>query len=841
MSYTLNITIEGYEGNDPAVLGAITLKRLLPTEEEWTPVPSMTGNVITCTVEIPNTGTYQWNLGGTPFAYQEALNGQGLSSSYSPKFFSVYFKNGSETYATEYVSKTNFINFPNKVTAPPAPTREGYTFAGWVTQEGGSDAFDFDSAITDVTTVYASWTKNVEPPVITQQPSKNLSCPTHTYTRLTIAASGDDLTYQWQVNKNDGAGFEDIAGEKSALMTIAYPKESQDGYLYRCVVTNAGGSVTSEETELAVSDVRAGKAEPVVREALDGMTVTNDTDEESILNIANAALSNASITKVDVIVYRFSKTEATEDAPGNIRVEIGIECGVSREYMEIDRVIAQLTHTCSLSPMSKAEPDCTTAGREAYYHCVGCGKNYEDAEGTTLIADLDSWGNIAALGHDYETAWKSDEESHWHSCSRCNAKTEVSAHTEDGGTVTKEPTETETGIRTYCCPVCSRELRTETIPATGGKEEPGGDAGTVDTEVERDEKAPVTQLLTPVNQLKDMLLTEEEKQQVQDGANIKIVLDVQDAENTVSASDKEKTEQALNGFTVGQYLNIELYSLTSGAGEGTRREIKTTDEAIRIVIDVPEAIKNRDDSRTRTFAVIRVHDGNAVQLPDLDNSEDTITIETDRFSSYAVAYQDTPKGSGDDNNQGGGGNDQGGDNSQGSDQGSDDNGQGSSGDDNNQGSGDNDQGGDNSQGDSSGDNDQGSGGDNSQGGSSSGDNSGGGSGVESNGNSASDSSSSAPNKKDSEPKTGDAAPVELYATLAMIAGFAYLLLYFTDRRGSMTEEAKKELVSRLVRWAKQGGRLRKCLALAAIFVLLVYYHGTRKWYRSTDRKTCIDA
>ena len=721
--YTLNITIEGYEGNDPAVLGAITLKRLLPTEEEWTPVPSMTGNVITCTVEIPNTGTYQWNLGGMAYGRQCIVDEHSTSPSRDTIFYSVYFKNGSETYATKYVSATNHLYFPNKVTAPPAPTREGYTFAGWVTQEGGSDAFDFDCAITEVTTVYASWTKNVEPPVITQQPSKNLSCPTHTYIRLTIAASGDDLTYQWQVNKNDGAGFEDIAGEKSDIMIIKYPKESQDGYLYRCVVTNAGGSVTSEETELAVSDVRVGKAEPVVREALDGMTVTNDTDEESILNIANAALSNAGITKVDVIAYRFSKTEATEDAPGNIRVEIGIECGVSSEYMEIDRVIAQLTHTCSLSPMSKAEPDCTTAGREAYYHCVGCGKNYEDAEGTTLIADLDSWGNIAALGHDYETAWKSDEESHWHSCSRCSAKTEVSAHTEDGGTVTKEPTETETGIRTYCCPVCSKELRTETIPATGGKEEPGGDAGTVDTEVERDEKAPVTQLLTPVNQLKDMLLTEEEKQQVQDGANIKIVLDVQDAENTVSASDKEKTEQALNGFTVGQYLNIELYSLTSGAGEGTRREIKTTDEAIRIVIDVPEAIKNRDDSRTRTFAVIRVHDGNAVQLPDLDNSEDTITIETDRFSSYAVAYQDTPKGSddnnqgggdnnqgsGDDNNQGGGDNDQGGDNSQGSDQGSDDNGQGSSGDDNNQGSG------DNSQGSSSGDNSQGSGDDNSGG------------------------------------------------------------------------------------------------------------------------------
>lgn len=67
----------------------------------------------------------------------------------------------------------------------------------------------------------------------------------------------------------------------------------------------------------------------------------------------------------------------------------------------------------------------------------------------------------------------------------------------------------------------------------------------------------------------------------------------------------------------------------------------------------------------------------------------------------------------------------------------------------------------------------------------------------------------------------------------MIAGFTYLLLYFTDRRRGMTEETKKELVSRLVGWAKRGGRLRKWFALAAVFVLLVYYH-------SIGKKTCAE-
>ncbi|NBH12913.1 hypothetical protein D3Z36_01605 [Lachnospiraceae bacterium] len=74
-----------------------------------------------------------------------------------------------------------------------------------------------------------------------------------------------------------------------------------------------------------------------------------------------------------------------------------------------------------------------------------------------------------------------------------------------------------------------------------------------------------------------------------------------------------------------------------------------------------------------------------------------------------------------------------------------------------------------------------------------------------------------------EPKTGDNSHVEIYATISMIAGFSYLLLYF--REHGMTEQKKQELVSRLVKWAKGKGSVQRMFALAIIFLLLAYYHS----------------
>ena len=62
----------------------------------------------------------------------------------------------------------------------------------------------------------------------------------------------------------------------------------------------------------------------------------------------------------------------------------------------------------------------------------------------------------------------------------------------------------------------------------------------------------------------------------------------------------------------------------------------------------------------------------------------------------------------------------------------------------------------------------------------------------------------------------------------MISGLSYVLLYFLERRRGMTEETKKEIMARIIAWAKKGGRLRKGMAIAAIFVFLVYYHSIGK-------------
>ena len=70
--------------------------------------------------------------------------------------------------------------------------------------------------------------------------------------------------------------------------------------------------------------------------------------------------------------------------------------------------------------------------------------------------------------------------------------------------------------------------------------------------------------------------------------------------------------------------------------------------------------------------------------------------------------------------------------------------------------------------------------------------------------------------------------MEVYATIAMVTGFFYLLLYFIGDRKGMTQEEKELFVSRLLGWAKKGGKLRRLLATAVIFLFLVYYHSIGK-------------
>ena len=73
---------------------------------------------------------------------------------------------------------------------------------------------------------------------------------------------------------------------------------------------------------------------------------------------------------------------------------------------------------------------------------------------------------LTVEGHVFETEWKFNATHHWHECA-CGEKADFAEHISDHGVITKNPTQTEDGIKTYSCTECNAVLKTEAIPATG--------------------------------------------------------------------------------------------------------------------------------------------------------------------------------------------------------------------------------------------------------------------------------------------------------------------------------------------------------------------------------------
>lgn len=88
---------------------------------------------------------------------------------------------------------------------------------------------------------------------------------------------------------------------------------------------------------------------------------------------------------------------------------------------------------------------------------------------------------------------------------------------------------------------------------------------------------------------------------------------------------------------------------------------------------------------------------------------------------------------------------------------------------------------------------------------------------------------------DREPRIGTSEQLWLYATIGIIAACVYVMILFFEVFG-MTEDEKNDIVARIVRWAKEGGRIRKMLAAAGVSMVRAYYCSVESRQRRNGKK-----
>ena len=140
---------------------------------------------------------------------------------------------------------------------------------------------------------------DVTAPSITTQPG-NATVKIGETATFTIAASGDNLTYQWQIDRNDGKGFVDITGADKASYTTGVADMLCNGYKYQCVISNSAGSVTTNAATLIVTESTTPSPDPVSYKILDGANSSWPENTDGSLTIrGNGEMEKFQNVKVD--------------------------------------------------------------------------------------------------------------------------------------------------------------------------------------------------------------------------------------------------------------------------------------------------------------------------------------------------------------------------------------------------------------------------------------------------------------------------------------------------------------------------------------------------------------
>lgn len=142
-------------------------------------------------------------------------------------------------------------------------------------------------------------------------------------------------------------------------------------------------------------------------------------------------------------------------------------------------------------------------------------------------------------------------------------------------------------------------------------------------------------------------LTSEQKQAIQEAVESGKVIEAEVKTNTVTEDtikeDSKKIDAVISeNAKVATYYDINVILKDAGTNQEITKLTNLSD-TIKITIDVPKDLPTLQEGYTRVFSVVRVHDGKAEKLATTDNGNNTVTFETDKFSTYALSYEDVVK------------------------------------------------------------------------------------------------------------------------------------------------------------------------------------------------------
>ena len=245
--------------------------------------------------------------------YQMTTDGTKLV--FSLKNLTVTFNsNGGSAVASQTVT------YNTAATEPPAPTRSGYTFDGWYSDEALTSAYNFSTPVTSDITLYAKWTYVGSGS--TGGGSSSSGSSSGNKTETTTNPDGSTTT---TVTKPDGSTTETTKQPNGSTTTVATDK---DGNVETTV--KLPSSVVSEAAE---------KGEAVVL-PMDSVKVSSDSDDASPITVdlpsntsAKVEIPVADVTAGTVAIL--VKADGTEQV---IKTTLTTENGVAVTLADGDTV-----------------------------------------------------------------------------------------------------------------------------------------------------------------------------------------------------------------------------------------------------------------------------------------------------------------------------------------------------------------------------------------------------------------------------------------------------------------------------------------------------------------------